>query len=80
MATVIARKNQLENNKTIWANLQTEEHLKMYSNKMGMLISLGKTESYVKFYMNNRTYYDFIPNSTMRPFIFKHKDDEQTRN
>lgn len=65
----------LANNMTVWINVQTEEDLKMYSNQMGMIISLGKNTSYVKIQIGKRTHYDFIPNNTMRLFVFKHKDE-----
>lgn len=42
--------------------------LAMYNEKPGKVISNGKKESYVRFFINNKVYIEFIPNINLKPF------------
>ena len=64
-------RRNLQNNLTVFVNTISDLALAMYSKKVGILISLGKKESYVKFNIKGKTHFEFIPNNIMHEFIEK---------
>ena len=64
----------MNNNKQITINIMvhiknlTDTALSMFNEKAGKVISAGSKESYVRFHINNKTFFEFIPNANMKPF------------
>ena len=58
----------IRNNIMVHIKSLTDATLSLFEDKSGMVISTGSKESYVKFRINNKTYFEFIPNRNMKPF------------
>ena len=61
-------KNEIRMNVMAQIKNVTDTALLMFNNQCGKIISVGKTESYVRFWLNNKVYVEFIPNNNLKPF------------